>query len=83
MAKCIKTGCDLLIEEYNATVRCDVHIIDEDDPIVIFKFNPHSWQYSHASFDCRAFIGTGYFEESGGVLVVPLSNCDISKYFRR
>ena len=43
MSKCIKTGCDAWLEEYHATVSCDLHMIDDgEEPIVIVKFNPHS-----------------------------------------
>lgn len=84
MSLCIKTGCDVFIEEYNATVRSDLHMVDDgDEPIVIVKFNPNSWDYGSSNVDCKVFIGAGYFEESNGVLVVPMSNCDIQKYYTR
>lgn len=84
MSKCVKTGCDVFIEEYRGTVRCDLHVIDDgNEPIVVIKFNPHSWNYETSNIDCKVFIGSGYFEEYSGILVVPLSNCEISKYFQR
>jgi hypothetical protein len=84
MSKCIKTGCDVWLEEYRATVRCDLHMIDDGaEPIVIVKFNPNSWNYDPENIDCEVCIGAGYFEEYTGVLVVPLSNCNVSKYYKR
>ncbi len=84
MSKCIKTGCDAWLEEYHATVRCDLHMIDDgEEPIVIVKFNPHSWNHYPSNIDCEVIIGSGYFEENNGVIVVPLSNCNISKYYTR
>lgn len=84
MSKCIKTGCDVWLDEYHATVRSDLHMIDDgEEPIVIVKFNPNSWNHDPSNIDCEVIIGAGYYEESNCLIVVPLSNCNISKYYTR
>lgn len=84
MAQCIKTGCDVFIDEYNAIVRADLHrLCDDDQDIIIVKFNPNSWSHEPAEADCSVIIGSGYFEELNGLIIVPRSNCaNIDKYLR-
>lgn len=83
MAKCIKAGCTVWIEEYNATVCADLHrLSDDDQDVIIVKFNPNSWSHDGSvERDCEVIIGAGYFESSNGLIVVPKSNCfNIDKY---
>ena len=84
MSQCIKTGCNVFIDEYNAIVRADLHrLCDDDQDVIIVKFNPNSWSHDTAEADCSVIIGSGYFEDHNGLIVVPRSNCEnIDKYIR-
>lgn len=85
MAKCIKTGCNVFLEEYQAVVRADLHFLQNDgQDIVIVKFNPNSWDYDSEEYDCEVLIGEGYYESSNGLIVVPIDNClNIKQYLGR
>lgn len=84
MSQCIKTGCTVFLDEYQATVRADLHqLLDDDQDIIIVKFNVNSWVYDWSEYDCEVIIGSGYYESHNGLIVVPRANCkNIEKYIR-
>ena len=73
MATCLKTGVDVYIIEYNATVRADVH--DADGSLVI-NYEPNSWNVREPMDDAphaRVLIGRGYLNQNKGIIVNPAS----------
>ena len=86
MAKCIKTGCDVFIEEQQMTVRADLHMMttQNNDVVIIVNYNPRSSVFNEGNGDVSCFIGEGYLSVNG-ILVAPIENFDsrIYKYMAR
>lgn len=74
MATCLKTGIDVFLIEYNATVRADVH--DADGSLVI-NYEPKSWELREppegSGPHARVLIGRGYMNSTKGLIVNPAS----------
>lgn len=89
MAKCIKTGCDVFIEELGAMVRADLFKMStqNNDTIIIVHFNPKSFHFvpDGSIADVQVIISDGYFVEHSGYLIAPIENFDsrIFKYTPR
>ena len=72
MSTCLKTGLDVFLIEYNATVRADIH--DADGSIVI-NYEPKSWEIREppegSRPHARVLVGRGYMNQTKGVIVNP------------
>ena len=73
MATCVKTGIDVYINEYQATVRADLH---DADGVRVVNFNPNSFKYN-PDLNNQEYpyiwleIGSGYFHKDKGIIVNP------------
>lgn len=80
MAECIKTGCDVFIEELGATVRADLFKIStqNNDIVIIVHFNPRSFSFKQdgSDGDVKVIISDGFFAENSGYLIAPIENFD-------
>lgn len=80
MSMCIKTGCDVFIEELGAKVRADLHKMysQNGDIIIIVNYNTRSAEFRHDSDDSNVGvrISDGYHHESSGLIVAPIENFD-------
>lgn len=75
MSSCVKTGAVCYINEYRATVNCDVHSTNGD--VVVVRFNPYSFQHGETTkYDLSMYVGEGYFDRQAGVIVTKASCID-------
>ena len=72
MSTCLKTGLDVFLIEYNATVRADIH--DANGSIVI-NYEPKSWTHADPAEGtgphARVLVGRGYMNQTKGIIVNP------------
>lgn len=70
MSTCTKTGIDVYIEEYNASVRADLH---EAPGAMIINFNPDSWGHWEVNPGDHVVVrvGHGYLHSEKGIIVNP------------
>ena len=72
MSTCLKTGLDVFLIEYNATVRADIH--DANGSVVI-NYEPKSWELREppewSGQHARVLIGRGYMNQTKGIIVNP------------
>jgi len=68
MSTCLKTGIDVYIEEYNVSVRADLH---EANGATIINFNPDSWGNWAVNPQDHIIVrvGKGYLHQDKGVLI--------------
>ena len=71
MSTCLKTGVDVFIEEYNASVRADIHTA----AAIIINFTPNSWneKANKNNCECHIAVGSGYMNKEKGIIVNPSS----------
>lgn len=70
MSTCTKTGIDVYIEEYNASVRADLHVALG---ATVINFNPDSWGHWAVNPGDHVLVrvGNGYLHREKGIIVNP------------
>ena len=80
MSMCIKTGCDVFVEELGAKVRADLHKMysQNGDIIIIVNYNTRSAEFRHDSDDSNVGvrISDGFHHDLTGLIVAPIENFD-------
>lgn len=70
MSTCIKIGIDVYIEEYNSSVRADLH---EVPGATVINFHPNSWGHWEVNLEDHVVVrvGNGYLHRESGIIVNP------------